>query len=135
MLRRACIAVLFALMCREVVGRGPLSFHAPATVLSNCLPAQRASEPFILFLREVASRVPARATVALRIPEGPNIGPTFLIAVGQLPRQVVWPLIAWGSGPSPPLADWVASYATDFQDARYRRVASLERGALFRRLP
>src|SRR2546422_11556070 len=134
MLRWACAAALFALLCLQVVLRGPLTFRAPATILSNSLPPQKDSEPYLFFLRDIRSRVPRGATVAVLTPEGPNIGPIYLIAVGQLPEQNVWPVVTWGSRASPVHAEWVACFFTNLEDPLYRRVDLLPNGALFRRI-
>ena len=135
MVRWACVAVLTGLLGAAIARRDPLTLEAPATVLSHCLPAQKASEPFLLFLRSIRRTVPPGATIALRTPEAPNIGPTYLIAVGQLPEHDVWPVFLQGTEESPVLAEWVACFFTDFHDPRYLRVESLENGSLLRRLP
>lgn len=131
MIRRTCAAVLFVLLCAEVARHGPLTLRAPESVLSNTTQPQKDSEPYLRFLRWVASRVPPGATVAILTPEGPTASSLmYLIAVGQLPLQDVWPSVAaHGNGVSP---DCVAPYAQPFEDSRYRQVGSFQSGALFR---
>ena len=124
----------FALLCVEVVRFGPLTLERPRTVLSHALRVQQDSEPYIFFLRWVAQRVPPGATIAVRTPEQPNVGPQFLIAVGQLPRHNVWPDVS-GPGGTGPLADWVAGFFFLLDDPRYERVDTTLNGALYRKRP
>jgi hypothetical protein len=88
----------------------------------------------LFFLREIGSRVPRGATVAVLTPEEPNIGPTYLIAVGQLPELNVWPAITIVGGDSAIPAEWVACFFKNLEDPRYRQVDSLRNGKLFRRV-
>jgi hypothetical protein len=131
MIRRTCAAVLFVLLCAEVARHGPLSLRAPETILSNTTQPQKDSEPYVRFLRWVASQVPPGATVAILTPESPtSMSLMYLIAVGQLPLQDVWPAVAArGNGACP---DFVAPYSQAFEDSRYRQVGAFQGGALFR---
>jgi hypothetical protein len=54
---RLCATVLFALLALELHWRGRLHFELPTTVVSNDYFPLRASEPYLLFLQEVARRV------------------------------------------------------------------------------
>jgi hypothetical protein len=128
------VLVLFVLLCAEVAARGPLTLRPPATILSNAAKVQRETEPFVLFLRWVAPRVPAGGTLAIRTPNALH----YFVALGQLPDQVVVP----AAGERGPLTaddgepDWVACYFANLDDPRYHRVATYEpNGSLYRRIP
>ena len=138
------VLVLFVLLCAEVAARGPLTLRPPATVLSNAAKVQRETEPFVLFLHWVASRVPAGATLAIRTPNDLH----YFVALGQLPEQVVVPASGLGgplvadagaragaeAGAHKP--DWVACYFANLDDPEYHRVATYEpNGSLYRRGP
>jgi hypothetical protein len=92
------------------------------------VPAQRASIPFLRFLRAVQPHLPSEGTVAVLFPQLAGDMTPYLIAIGQLPDQKVLPPAALGDGP-----EWVACFGQCVADPRYRHVASVEGGSLFRR--
>lgn len=101
-------------------------------MLSNAMPTQKDTEPFLLFLHWAAERVPRGATVAVRTPDAL----WFFVAVGQLPDQEVWPATGEGGPLSGAPAEWVACYFANLDDPRYRRVETYDpNGSLFRRVP
>lgn len=126
-------AVLVGLLAREVLARGPLSFDAPATVVSHAVPVMRGSEPYLLLLKAVRQRLPRGATIAVVSPADDEFVP-YLLAVGQLPGQTVL-----GPHTLAPTADpapaWVLSVGTPFRDPRFELEESFPAGALFRRRP
>ena len=128
------VLVLFVLLCAEVVAHGPLALKPPATILSNAAPSLKNTEPFLLFLRWVAPRVPPGARVAIRTPDEL----WYFVGLGQLPEQVVLP----ATGERGPLsaeaegAEWVACYFANLDDPRFARVATyVPNGSLYRRRP
>jgi hypothetical protein len=139
MRRRVLLAILLlaagrflVLSARWARARGPIELRAPATVVSNSHPAQRALVPYLLFLREVRRRVPAGSTVATIGPDPSETTgiPDPLIAIGQLPAN---PVVSFPSaadeGQSPPR--FVAAYRREFEDPRYRMIAILPYGRLY----
>ncbi|HEY2798384.1 MAG TPA: hypothetical protein VGK26_10895 [Thermoanaerobaculia bacterium] len=133
MLRWIGVAVLFVLLCAEVAAHGPLRLEAPRTILSNAARVQKETEPYFLFLRWVAPRVPPGARLAIRTPAYL----WYFVALGQLPDQIVVPATGERGPLSPDAgdADWVACYFANLDDPRYRRVASyVPNGSLYQRL-
>jgi hypothetical protein len=126
---------LLCLLAVEVHSHGRLRFQRPSTVISNAYFPLRACEPFLLFLREVAKRVPNGYRVVVLTGENavPGFGPlpSFLFGVSQLPRQNVVPEGA-AAGPLPGRATWVACFGRSFADQRFVPVGSFLGGTLFR---
>jgi hypothetical protein len=126
-------AVLVGLLIRDVLARGPLSFAAPASVVSHAVPVMRGSEPYLLLLKAARRRLPKGATIAVVSPPDAGSVP-YLLAVGQLPGQTVL-----GPHTLDPAADaapdWVVSVGTPFRDPRFELEESFPAGALFRRRP
>ncbi|HET9793635.1 MAG TPA: hypothetical protein VFS34_04160 [Thermoanaerobaculia bacterium] len=81
-----CIAILFAEMIRQIARTGPLTFHAPSTVLSNGRPEPRQMAPYLAFLSEVRRSLPPGAAVSVVAPAD---DPNLLVAIGQLPKNRV----------------------------------------------
>ena len=129
-LRWTVAAVLFGLLVAHIVRHGPLTLVPPKTPLSHTEPAQQASEPYLLFLREVGSRVPAGSTIVV-VEETGEIG--YLLAVGQLPDQIVRHRSALSGDSSRALPDWVACFDGAFDDPRFELDARLPNGVLYRR--
>ena len=78
--------VALGFLIGEIRSRGPLVLRAPATVVSNGLPPQKASVGYFLCLDKFRPRLQRGDRVSIVSPEYPA---PFLIAVGQLPDQVV----------------------------------------------
>ena len=135
---RLCACGLLALMAIEIHRRGSIR-HWPSTVISNAYYPLRAAEPFLLFLQEVARRVPEGDRIVVLAEEDVSLGsaylgPTFLFGVSQLPGRVVLPEDALGTRvPDQPL--WVASFGRAFPDERFRPVATFAGGTLYRQKP
>src|SRR5205085_9774609 len=108
----------------------PLTPAVPATPLSHAEPAEQASEPYLVFLRQIATRLPRGSTVAV-LDAGGEIG--YMLAIGQLPEQtVLHPSVLSQGAPGPP-PDWVACFATELRDPRFVLAERLTNGALYRR--
>jgi len=137
LLRIVSIGLLFAI-AMEVHRRGSIR-RGPSSVISNTYFPLRASEPFLLFLRAVAERIPDGDRVVVLAGEEPllgsgDVGPRYLFGVSQLGRQVVLPESALeSSAASGPL--WVAAFGRTFADPRFRMVAEFRGGSLFRKSP
>ena len=130
-------ALLLVLIAIQVHRRGSIR-HWPSTVISNAYVPLRAAEPLLLFLEEVARRVPEGARVVVlagndSLLGSEELGPKFLFGLSQLPRQIVLPEQALASMASGPL--WVACFGRAFADGRFRPVASFAGGTLFRSAP
>lgn len=82
------IALLAALADR-VARTGPIEARAPRTIFSNGNPATRGLAPYLLFLAEVRDVLPPGARVRVLPPEWLDPSSGYLVAVGQLPRQLV----------------------------------------------
>lgn len=121
-------ALLFALLVVEIARRGPLTLRRPATVLSNGVPVQRTTQPYLVFLDEVRRRLPRGATVAVVHAESPSPMP-YLIAIGQLPDQTVLPPEAIGTD----RPEWVAAFGRAFSESGFRPVGTFSGGTLLRR--
>ena len=125
-------------MAVEVHRRGSIR-HSPGSVISNTYFPLRAAEPFLLFLRAAAERIPEGDRVVVLAGDGPllgsgDIGPAYLFGVSQLGRQIVLPESALeSSAAAGPL--WVAAFGRGFSDPRFRAVADLPGGSLFRKSP
>ncbi len=108
------------------ISRGPLTLRPPATVLSNAHPVMKADEPFLVYLIGLRARLPRGATVVVLSPYSatdlPN-GPSYLLAMGQLPghRVVPWTVLFDPSAKPP---RFVAAFRRGFHDDRYRLVSS-----------
>ena len=126
--RWSACALLCVLLAVQILRRGPLRLEAPEFVLSNGVGPQRASIPFLRFLRSIAPHLPRESTVAILYPDaGRDIIP-YLIAIGQLPDQNVLPPAGLGENP-----EWVACFGEAPGDPRYRPVVSVEGGSLLHR--
>jgi hypothetical protein len=126
---------LLALLVMTVLSRGPLTLRPPATVMSNSHPGLPSPDPYILFLRQAAARIPPGQTVVFLLahPEAElAIGGSYLIALGQMPDQVVLPRTALSADSAPP--DWVACFGAQFSDHRFQPAGSIAGGTLFRRV-
>jgi hypothetical protein len=129
--RSICTLLLFALILAEIARRGPLLL-SPATVASNIY-GQPSLSPYLIFLKQAGRRIPPGAAVAV-VPqisgEAAN-GPSYLLALSQMPDQTILPVTslpaAGAGGP-----EWVMSFDTAFDDPRFRLVATVGRGRLFR---
>ena len=121
---RAGIGTFLALCGWFSIDRGPIEWKSPATVVSNGNPASLDHEPFLLFLQSMRRRLPAGATVVVLSPESarePPDGISYLLAVGQLPEQVVLPwTVLRDPGAQPP--QYVATFLRAMNDGRYRIV-------------
>jgi hypothetical protein len=122
----AGIVVLLAGGVAFCISRGPLTLRRPATVVSNAHPVMRADEPFLLYLRALRTRLPGGATVVVLSPHTANdlpAGPSYLLALGQLPehRVVPWTVLR---DPSVTPPRFVAVFRRGFHDDRYRLVSS-----------
>jgi hypothetical protein len=128
---------LLTLLGAAIMGRGPLTLRPPATVLSNSHPGLPSPDPYILFLKQAATRIPRDQTVVFILAhqelESPT-GGSYLIALGQMPDQVVLPrtVLNPNSGAPP---DWVACFGAEFPDRRFQRAETIAGGAIFRRAP
>jgi hypothetical protein len=125
-------AVLVGLLAAQIVRRGPLELRAPRTVLSNSHPAQKAHEPYLLFLREVRSIIPRNAAITV-IPTDPTDITQYLIALGQLPEQrVLLPPVLGGPQPGTvPGPHFFAAQAADLPSGPYRLIRRLPGGNLY----
>lgn len=106
------------------IDRGPIEWKAPATVVSNGNPASLDNEPFLLFLQSMRGRLPAGATVVVLSPDSarePPTGISYLLAVGQLPDQVVLPWTVLRDPHAQP-PRYVATFLRAMNDGRYRIV-------------
>jgi len=81
-----CVAILSASMILQIVKTGPLVLHVPATVLSHGRPEPRQMEPYLIFLAEVRRAVRPGTAVSV---VAPTDDPNLLVAIGQLPENVV----------------------------------------------
>ena len=110
--------------------RGPLKLAAPATVLSNSHPAQKGTEPELLFLRGIRDRLPPGANVVVTGPSDSDPG-FYLIVLGQLPRQtVVQPILLKLDLPVTSLPEYLARFGGPCDDPRYRFIETVPGGAL-----
>jgi hypothetical protein len=130
-------AILLVLIAVQVHRRGSIR-HLPSTVISNAYFPLREAEPLLLFLEEVARRVPEGDRVVVLAGEdsvfgSAELGPKFLFGLSQLPRQIVLPEQALESAASGQL--WVACFGRPCPDERFRPVASFAGGTLFRGVP
>jgi hypothetical protein len=138
LMARVCAVALIVAMAREVHLRGSIR-HAPLSVISNAYAPLRSAEPFLLFLEQVASRIPPGETVVVLVSDdspfgsAAPLGPAFLFGVSQLPRQVVLPAQTLSASSTPP--QWVASFGTALTDPRYRAGESFRGGILYRAQP
>lgn len=87
------IVISIALSLRFLVRRGPLQLSRPETILSLSHWAQRPTASYLQLLNKAEKVLPDGAVVAL-VPSGTEDEPirrlmAYLIATGQLPRQVV----------------------------------------------
>jgi hypothetical protein len=133
-LRRLCALVLLALVLAEIRRRGPLTFRAPSTVLSNSHPGQPSPDAYLIFLGEAGRRLPRGAVVAV-VPQRQGelaMGARYLMAVAQMPDQDVVPPTSLHGADAPQLPEWVASFGADFEDSRFRLAATIPGGALYR---
>jgi hypothetical protein len=126
-LRWAAAGLFFGLLIAWIVRHGPLTLAPPLTPLSNAEPAEKASEPYLVFLGEIRLRVPARSTIAVLDDTG-EIG--YMLAIGQLQDQIVMHSSALLRGPRP---DWVAAFRREFRDPGYALAGRFSGGALYRR--
>jgi hypothetical protein len=128
--RSLCALLLFVLILAEIARRGPL-FLPPATVASNVL-GPSSFDPYLLFLKEAGRRIPPGATVAV-LPQAPGevpTGPSYLLALSQMPDQTILPVTSLlTSGVGGP--QWVMTFGAAFDDPRYRLVAAVRGGRLF----
>jgi len=128
--RWTAAGLLFGLLLASILRHGPLTLAAPATPLSHSEPAEQSSVPYLLFLREVSSRVPRGSSIVVLDATG-EIG--YMLAIGQLPEQIVMhPSVLIPGAPGAP-PDWVARFGGDFRDPRFTLAARLEAGALYAR--
>jgi hypothetical protein len=126
---------LLALLVMAILGRGPLTFRRPATVMSNSHPGLPSPDPYILFLKQAAGRIPRGETVVFLLSRQGNdspIGGPYLIALGQMPDQIVLPRTALSPDSAPP--DWVACFCAEFPNRRFQPAGSIAGGRLFRRV-
>jgi hypothetical protein len=132
-LRWVGMAALAAAQLAFLAARGPLRLEAPRTVYSNGHPAQRAAEPYLLFLREVRGIVPAGATVRIRAARNAeNSVPAFYMAIGLLPEQRVVSSLPELRAPGE--ADFVACYGGECAETGYREARRLAGGTLCERI-
>jgi hypothetical protein len=132
-----CLAVLAAASIFFLVSfaqlirrRGPVEMRAPATVISNGHVAQRPLEPYLLFLAEIRRLLPVGASVAVIGPAS-ELGPMdYLVAIGQLPRNIVEPRQDLHKGERE-VPRFVAVYVQEFRDDRYRMIAVVPSGHLY----
>ncbi len=134
---RGSAAVLLVLIALQVHRRGSVR-QWPSTVITNAYVPLRAAEPLLLFLQEVARRVPDGDRVVVlagddSILGSAELGPKFLFGLSQLPRQIVLPERELES--TAPGTLWVACFGRAFADERFRPVASFAGGTLFRSAP
>ncbi len=116
---------LLAAAVRFCLSRGPLTLRAPASVLSNAHWVMKAAEPYLLYLGSLRERLPEGATVVVLSPYSKDdspIGTSYLMALGQLPRQRVVPwTVLRDPAAAPPR--YVAVFGRSFHDDRYRLLA------------
>jgi hypothetical protein len=133
LLRMLSAAALLLLATIQIARQGPIRLEAPRTAVSRTQPE---TEGLILFLAEVARRVPPCASVAVL--QGKGVGyltPTmvFLLAVGQLPNHRVLPADTLPAAAAS--ADYVALYVGNVDDSGLTPVARIGNGALYRGMP
>lgn len=116
---------------------GPIDFRRPATVLARSPSVVARSSPYLQFLSAVAERVAPGASVLVVTDRAPGTKEIidYLIALGQLPEQRLLSPDDPSLAPGGPPPEYVAAFHRDFEDARYRRVAPLPGGVLYRLAP
>lgn len=132
--RSACAVVLLALVLTEIRRRGPLTFRAPSTVLSNSHPGQPSPDAYLIFLEEAGRRLPRDVVVAV-VPQQPgelDVGSHYLMALAQMPNQTVVPPTSLHAADARQTPDWVACFGADFKDSRFQLAAAIPGGALYR---
>lgn len=126
-------AVLLLLAAIQIARQGPIRLEAPRTAVSRTQPE---TEGLILFLAEVARRVPPGASVAVLQGEGVRYltpAMVFLLAVGQLPDHRVLSSATFPAAAAS--ADYVALYVGIADDSGLTPVVRIGRGALYRAVP
>lgn len=134
------LSLIAATLAWLSIRTGRLTLERPATILSNAPWGMKASEPYLLFLSEVARLVPRGSSVMLKqarkeLDEDPIL---FFEAQGQLPGL---PLRVASGEPialdtrSSELPSFIACYRCELTDPRYRPVRRLNDGGLYRKLP
>jgi len=135
--RALCALVLLALALREIRRRGPLTFLAPSTVLSNSHPGQPSPDAYLIFLEEAGRCLPRGALVAVvpQLPGELSTGSHYLMALAQMPNQIVVPSTSLHAAGARQIPEWVACFGTGFNDSRFRLVAAIDGGAIYRAVP
>jgi hypothetical protein len=131
-IRWAALASLAVALLVFIERRGPIRLAAPRTVYSNGHPAQRYWEPYLLFLSDVRTVVPAGVRVLVLPARGSNdLIPFFYTAIGQLPAQRIVPPVVEFREAEP--ADYVASYEGECRAPGYRELRRWSSGTLCER--
>lgn len=133
LLRMLSAAALLLLSAAQIARQGPVRLKAPRTAVSRTQPE---TEGLILFLAEVALRVPRGASVAVLKGEGVHYltpAMVFLLAVGQLPDHRVVPANTLPAAAAS--ADYVALYVGNVDESGLTPVARIGRGSLYRAAP
>ena len=126
------IAALLGLTAARITKFGALTIGRPRTVVSNG--EAKLFEPLLVFLAEVADRVPKDSTFSLVPPSGRDLfnWSDYLIAVGQMRgRRVIFAprfIPASAAGETPRFA---ACFGGEFNDPRFRRIRQLPGGSLY----
>jgi hypothetical protein len=85
----AALTILLAVaLCIRIASRGGPYFERPSTITEHVGAMHGDFDDVLVLCRRAASRMPRGASVACFRPNG---GDDYLIAVGQLPKQQVWP--------------------------------------------
>jgi hypothetical protein len=132
LLRWVAAAALAAGVLYRIGRAGPLTFEPPRTVVSATQPG---FEELIVFLQQIARRLPPGASIAVVPPRQRSELTTplvfYYLAQGQLPAQkVLYAEVAYFPDGPP---DYVASFGTALEDPRLEIVAKLPGGFLYRR--
>jgi hypothetical protein len=130
LIRWLTTAALLLFTAARIARQGPLRLEAPRTPISRTQPD---TERLVLFLEEVARRVPRGSSVAILQGEGVRYltpAMVFLLAVGQLPDHHILPADTFGAAAAS--ADYVALFVGQADESGLTRVARIDGGSLYR---
>jgi hypothetical protein len=120
----------------RLVSRGGPYFDQPQTIVDHVAPEPHETRDALLLLPKVAPLIPRGATVTCFRPENGEQhvdAPSYLAAVGALPRHTVWPPFVAALGiPRKELVEWVIAVRDPFTHPEYEVVAQFPEGRLYR---
>ena len=134
MSRFTLMLLLLTLLTCRILGRGPVCFRPPSTVVSNMPETKAFLEPYLMFLGELGRRVPRGDRLTVIAPLAPGelaVGEHYLVALGQLPCVTLFPQTILDT-PGSSLPEWAAGFQVSPIDSRLAKVDSFAGGTLFR---